>query len=182
MEIILKTHTLAPVLAMIAGLALAPAVVLAADSPPAAPPPPNSAYGHPMGQGMGHGMGHDPERMHGMMQAHMTRMLDEVGASAEQKAKIETILRQGMAPMKDMRAEMRTAHQQMHALLGAPTIDRAALEKLRAAQMTRFDDASRAMVKAMADAAEVLTPAQRAKFAALAAKDGGPAMGPPPPM
>jgi protein CpxP len=44
-------------------------------------------------------------------------------------------------------------------------IDRAALEQLRAEQMGRMDLMSRRMLSAMEDAADVLTPEQRAKFA-----------------
>jgi Spy/CpxP family protein refolding chaperone len=47
----------------------------------------------------------------------------------------------------------------------APVIDRAALERLRAEQMQRMDVISRRILAAVEDAAEVLTPEQRAKFA-----------------
>jgi len=50
-------------------------------------------------------------------------------------------------------------------LLAAPTIDRAALEQVRVAQMQSADARSRRTLQAMADAAEVLTPEQRAKAA-----------------
>jgi Spy/CpxP family protein refolding chaperone len=60
---------------------------------------------------------------------------------------------------------MRDARRQARQLLTAPTVDRPALEALRAAQLAEADAASRRMVQAIADAAEVLTPEQRAKLA-----------------
>ncbi len=47
----------------------------------------------------------------------------------------------------------------------APSIDRVALEALRAEQMQRADAMSKRVLAAVADAAEVLTPAQRVRFA-----------------
>ena len=115
--------------------------------------------------GMMAGEGHGP--MHGMMMAHIQQMLDKVGATAEQKSRIEAILRDGFASMTAAHAGMHTTHARLHQLLTAPVIDRQALEALRASQIASLDQASRKMVDAMADAAEVLTPAQRAKLATM---------------
>lgn len=112
--------------------------------------------------------------MHAMGMAHMQQMLDQAGASANQKARITAILHTGFAPMMGMHTEMQRAHASLHALLTAPTIDRAALEQLRSREIAGIDAATRQMVKAMADAAEVLTPAQRAKLAQMGAKAGPP--------
>ena len=111
-----------------------------------------------------------PGGMHGQMMAHLTKMLDAVGASPEQKTKIDGILHAGLAPMSGMHAEMERTHAALHAIFAAPTIDRAALEQLRAAELARLDQNSRAMVAAIADAAEVLTPEQRTKLAAIIAE------------
>jgi len=123
---------------------------------------------HRMG-GSGHGGG-----MHAMAMAHVSRMLDEVGASAEQKSKITAILHAGFAPMASLHADMGQTHRSLHAILSAPTIDRAALEQLREAEIGRIDQASRTMVAALADAAEVLRPDQRAKLAAMASDHHAP--------
>ena len=48
--------------------------------------------------------------------------------------------------------------------MSAPAIDRGALETLRAAQIAQLDTASRRILLAVEDAADVLTPAQRQKF------------------
>jgi Spy/CpxP family protein refolding chaperone len=50
-------------------------------------------------------------------------------------------------------------------LLSAPTIDRAAIERLRVEKMQAADAVSKRMSLAFADAAEVLTPDQRKKVA-----------------
>ena len=47
----------------------------------------------------------------------------------------------------------------------APSIDRARLESLRAEQIKSLDEASKRLVTAISDAAEVLTPEQRAALA-----------------
>jgi Spy/CpxP family protein refolding chaperone len=62
------------------------------------------------------------------------------------------------------------AHGDIHRLLAAPTVDRAALEQLRAARIADIDQASKVMIQAMADAADVLSPAQRQKLGAVMAQ------------
>ena len=75
-----------------------------------------------------------------------------------------------MADMKPLHAQHMQARQKAMALLAAPTIDRAALEQLRAQEMQSTDAMSKRMTQSMADSAEVLTPAQRAKLAELMKK------------
>jgi Spy/CpxP family protein refolding chaperone len=53
----------------------------------------------------------------------------------------------------------------MLALLSADTIDRAALENARVAQLNVLDQASKELVQLFADTAGVLTPAQRKALA-----------------
>ncbi|GAA0330571.1 hypothetical protein GCM10009087_45960 [Sphingomonas oligophenolica] len=125
-------------------------------------------------QGVGmHGM-HGPMGsagdMHAMAMRHVTQMLDQVGASDDQKAKIGSILHAGFEPMAKMHEDMADTHTALHKLLSAPTVDRAAIEQLRAAQIARIDGASRIATAAMADAAEILRPDQRAKLGTLAAE------------
>jgi Spy/CpxP family protein refolding chaperone len=132
---------------------------------------PAAAAVHGMGMEMG-GM-HHGGGMHGdisMMKGHIDKMLTEVGASPEQKAKIQSILGDAMGRMHGMHEGMGATHARLHALLTAPTVDRGALEALRAQTVGQMDDASKLMVQALADAAEVLTPAQRAKLGQLMAE------------
>jgi Spy/CpxP family protein refolding chaperone len=53
----------------------------------------------------------------------------------------------------------------MHELLLAPSVDRAQIEALRAEQVRALDEASKRLVGAFGDAAELLTPEQRAALA-----------------
>jgi Spy/CpxP family protein refolding chaperone len=71
-----------------------------------------------------------------------------------------------MQEIKPLQPGLGSIHRDLHRLLDAPTIDRAALERVRAAHVAEVDQASRIIVQGLADAAEVLTPEQRAKVAA----------------
>ncbi len=145
----------------LAGVALGAAFVVGGLTMPMLAAQARDAGMHAMMGGSGHAA------MHAMAMAHIQKMLDEVGATPEQKAKIDSILRSGFGSMMSMHQSMEDTHRQLHALLTAPTVDRNALEQLRAAQIAQLDQASRAMVQAMADAADVLTPEQRAKLGQL---------------
>ena len=61
--------------------------------------------------------------------------------------------------------EHHAALGQFHEVMLAPAIDRTRLESLRAGQIRSLDDASKGLVTAFGDAAEVLSPEQRAAFA-----------------
>ena len=79
-------------------------------------------------------------------------------------------MQRGFAPMNDMHAQLHETLAAVHARLTAPTVDRGALELLRSREIAQIDQASKTMIQAFADAAEVLTPVQRAKLAALMAE------------
>jgi Spy/CpxP family protein refolding chaperone len=63
--------------------------------------------------------------------------------------------------------EMRDTHQKARELLTQPTVDRTAIERLRADNVVALDAASRRVAQALADAFEVLTPEQRRKVGDL---------------
>ena len=106
-------------------------------------------------------------RMHAMMAAHLEKMLASVDATPDQKSRIESILGGAMRGMAGAHHQMHDRLADLHRLLSAPTVDRGALERLRASEIADLDTQSRALVGAFADAAEVLTPQQRAKLAAM---------------
>lgn len=91
-------------------------------------------------------------------------MLSGVDVTAEQQSKITAIVKAAWADQATAREQMRTQRGQLMTLLAAPTIDRAALEQLRGQQLAAHQAMSKRMTDAMADAAEVLTPAQRAAW------------------
>ena len=94
------------------------------------------------------------------------RVMDEIGASDEQQDKIFAIVDRTRAELRPMGREFRGMREEVATLLTAPTIDRAAVEALRAKRIAEVDEASKKAVAAVIEAAEVLTPEQRAKLAA----------------
>ena len=71
-----------------------------------------------------------------------------------------------------MREKVQAAEGTGRELLTQQTINRAALEKLRADQIALHEAASRRLIQAIADAAEVLTPEQRRKISNMAPRGG----------
>jgi Spy/CpxP family protein refolding chaperone len=102
------------------------------------------------------------------LDAHIDKMVDKLAAdaSADQKARVAAIARTALADLRPIHEQFRQGHARAHELLMAPVIDRAALEQLRALEMQRMDLMSRRILAAVEDAADVLTPEQREKFAA----------------
>jgi len=96
---------------------------------------------------------------------HMQAMLTQIGATDAQKAQIEGLLEPALEEMKAAHEGHSAAFKQFHDEITAPSIDRARIESLRAAQMKALDAASKRLVTAISDAAEVLSPDQRAALA-----------------
>lgn len=86
----------------------------------------------------------------------------EIDATPEQTVKITSLLTAVAREMKPVHGDFHAAGEKIRDLLTASTIDRAALEKLRAERIADIDARSRQLVTAMADVAEVLTAEQRA--------------------
>jgi Spy/CpxP family protein refolding chaperone len=117
-------------------------------------------FAGPMHGGMGDGMG-----LPGPMRWHVEGMLDEAGVSAEQRGKLKPIFDRAADQIFDLRAKHLEGRRQIRDVLAAPTIDRTKLDSLRQQQLQLADSASKAIMTALADAAEVLTPEQRAEIA-----------------
>ena len=98
------------------------------------------------------------------MDRHAAAMADRVLANGtpEQKARLVSIMRSAHAEIAPMHQQLGQAHERARTLLMQPRVDRAALETLRAEQVRQIDAASRRFVQAMGDAADMLTPEQRA--------------------
>jgi Spy/CpxP family protein refolding chaperone len=103
----------------------------------------------------------------------LQRIYTETNATDAQKAQIDPLVQQAVADMLPMHSGARDFHVQALALLSADTIDRAALEDLRIEHIQAADQASRRLTQAIADIAEVLTPAQRRLLAAHIAEMHG---------
>ena len=112
------------------------------------------------------------------MVAHVNGMLqyiyDDVGASDAQKTKLAAISQAATADLGVLHNELASTHEQVFALLTQDTIDRTALETLRAGQMRVADDLSIRLTQFIADVAETLTPAQRKALAEHFAQHAGP--------
>jgi Spy/CpxP family protein refolding chaperone len=122
----------------------------------------------PMGMGSGgmmHGAGH-PGR-------GTERMLEQVGASAEQRAQIKQIAQAAEADLKAQHEAGRALHDQMSQLLAQPGIDANAVEAQRQRMLVQHDQVSRRMTQMMLDSARVLTPEQRKKMVDLMAQRRG---------
>jgi Spy/CpxP family protein refolding chaperone len=131
----------------------------------------SSAIGHGMGRGHG-GWGH--HRSHGPMdparaQEHVERMVGHlswsIDATDEQKQKLTAIATAMAKDLMPVREKMQAARTRAVQLLQQPKTDRTALETLRVEQIATADEASKRLTQGLADAADVLTPAQRAKLA-----------------
>jgi Spy/CpxP family protein refolding chaperone len=126
-------------------------------------------YGPPMHHGWGshHQMGGFGDRMFfpGRIERGVERLGWVVDASSEQKQKINVITQKAADDIFDLRAKHLEARKQLVEMLAAPTVDRAKLEALRADQMKLAETATKRVTDAVADVAEVLTPAQRADLA-----------------
>ncbi|HLH96746.1 MAG TPA: Spy/CpxP family protein refolding chaperone [Xanthobacteraceae bacterium] len=103
----------------------------------------------------------------------------ELDATSDQQMKIASIAKAAVTDLLPMREKAQAARRQAVGLLTAPTVDRAAIEKLRADQIALADAASKRIVQAADDASEVLNPEQRRKIAdwlAVLHEGGGPWM------
>lgn len=91
--------------------------------------------------------------------------LEAVDATAEQEKKIWAIVDATRADVRPSFREFRDARGQIVDALTAATVDRAAVEKLRAERVAAVEATSKKIAEAALQAAEVLTPEQRAKLA-----------------
>ncbi|MBL8669990.1 MAG: periplasmic heavy metal sensor [Alphaproteobacteria bacterium] len=125
------------------------------------------AHGPGFGHGFGHGRGFaaDPESAREWAGLMARQVLRRVNATAEQTAKVESIVGGAIGELYPLRQKLHAARDEGLKILTQPSVDRAALEKLRAEQLAMHEAASRRMVQALADVAETLTPEQRVALA-----------------
>ena len=107
----------------------------------------------------------DPQVMQKRAEARVKWMLADIDASEAQQKKIAEIMTATMTDLRPLRQQARDARREIMEILSKPQIDRGALEALRAKQALAMDHISRRLTQSLADAAEVLTPEQRAKLA-----------------
>jgi Spy/CpxP family protein refolding chaperone len=99
------------------------------------------------------------------IEAHIERMVKhvaiEIDATQAQQEKITALVTAVATDLKPVRDRMRATGKEVHDLLLADTIDRTALETLRAERLAEAERISKNLVGALADVAEVLSPEQR---------------------
>jgi protein CpxP len=144
--------TMAP---LVAALSCAAALAQPAGAPPEGGMRPAMHHG-------GGRMGMDSGGMSGAM---AERMFDQVGATAEQKAKLRDIMKSAQADLRGQHEEGRKLHEALAAVLAAPKLDANAAEGLRQKIQAHHDVASKRLLQAQLDAGAVLTPEQRQKLA-----------------
>jgi protein CpxP len=131
------------------------------------------AVSNPFGFGPGwHGArGHwgsvplDPAMIEDRADRMVRHLSIELDANNDQQEKLRGIMRGMLKDVLPARERAHAARRQARELLTADTIDRAAMEKLRADQIALADSVSKRITQALGDAAEVLSPEQRRKLA-----------------
>lgn len=121
-----------------------------------------------------HGFGGGPGFMHGAMdpatagkraERAMRHLAVEVDATPEQTAKLIAIAQATVKDLFPIRDEFIAGRGQIKDLLLAPTVDKTAIEKLRAEKLALVDKATSRVTQALAEASEVLNADQRRKLA-----------------
>ena len=107
----------------------------------------------------------DSDKIERVVQWKIDDMLAEIDATDEQRTQVHAIATAALADMEEFRNFKREGRQALVAALTQETVDREALETLRQSKLETADRASQRLLTALADAAEVLTPAQRKELA-----------------
>lgn len=112
--------------------------------------------------------------MHGLtdpakMDKHLERLFSHLGLdlSDSQKSRLKTIASAAATEMKTFHEQHKVLRKAQMTILTDAIINRTALEQNRLDAMRLMDQMSAAKSRALADAAEVLTPAQRTKVAEM---------------
>jgi periplasmic protein CpxP/Spy len=107
----------------------------------------------------------DPGKIATHMEHRLRNTLEDVGATAAQQDQVAEIFKTAAQDLRAMKDQHQSGHAELHEILSGPSIDRNRLEILRAEHILLADEASKRITLALADAAEILTPEQRAAVA-----------------
>ena len=92
-------------------------------------------------------------------------ILSRIEASDEQRQQVKAIVQATVQDLAPRREQHHQNHQTMLQALTQTTIDPAALENIRHAELQLAEEVSKRLVTSLADIAEVLTPEQRTRLA-----------------
>ena len=127
------------------------------------------AFAHGWGAGWHHGgfmRGDlDPAAVDQRLDRMLKHFYVEIDATDAQKQQLAPIVKAAANDLLPVRGQMRDTRRQALELLSQPSVDRGALEALRAEKLRLADQASRRLAAAIADVADVLTPEQRRALA-----------------
>jgi periplasmic protein CpxP/Spy len=124
------------------------------------------SFGHHGHHGHGRWAEMTPEEASKRIDKMVNWVLDDVGATADQKQRVAQIAKDAAQELRPMHKQHKDARSKAVDLFSQPTIDRNAIEQLRAEELQLGETVSKRISKAIADAAEVLTPEQRVKLVA----------------
>jgi periplasmic protein CpxP/Spy len=115
----------------------------------------------------------DPQAINERAEFAADWVLNKVKANDAQRQQIKGIVKSAITDLLPLRDQHRAARKAMMEALAQPTIDRQKLEELRRVELQRAETGSQRLLQALADAAEALTPEQRAELAKLAERHRG---------
>ena len=118
----------------------------------------------------GHHRATDPTQVTEKLQHMSAWALGSVDATEDQRARVDAILASAVNDVFPLRAEHEAHHRDLIAELARPQIDRAALERVRAAELALAEKATIRLLDATVAIAEVLEPEQRQRLVERFAK------------
>jgi Spy/CpxP family protein refolding chaperone len=101
------------------------------------------------------------------------RALSKIDATPEQRTQVKSVVRTAIDELFPLREEHKANRKAMIAALSKTEVDREELDRIRNAEMAVFDRGSKAIMTALADSADVLSPEQRAQLAEMAGRWAG---------
>jgi Spy/CpxP family protein refolding chaperone len=108
---------------------------------------------------------------------HVDQMLQhcyvEIGATDAQKARLDPMVKQAAKDLIAVHTQLHESHEQLQALFAQDSIDRVAVENIRAQSVRAADQASQIIAGLVVDVGDVLTPAQRKTLVARIAEHHG---------
>ena len=107
----------------------------------------------------------DPAMLDERLEHVLKHLYVEIDATEAQKQQLAPIVKSAARDLAPLHGRFHDARRQALELLAQPTIDRGALETLRAEQLALAEQASKRFVQALADVGDVLTPEQRKQLA-----------------
>ena len=134
----------------------------------------SSSHGHWHHRGGGQRMAQlSPEDAARRIDKMVDWVLSYVDASTEQKQRVAELARTASVDLLKLHQEHRANRDALLNLLAGATVERDALETLRARELQLADTASRRFADVLAGAAEVLTAEQRAQLVQRARRHWG---------